>query len=50
MIAKFDEDPSSSKRKPDSMVQGTGGGAEKRGRKTGRSRRSRRIGGRKNFE
>ena len=40
MIAKFDEDPSGSKCKPDSTVQGTGGGAEKGGRKTSRSRRS----------
>ena len=35
MIAKFDEDPSGSKRKPDSTVQGTDGGAEKRRRKKG---------------
>ena len=50
MIAKFNEDPSSSKRKPDSTIQGTGGRAEKRGRKTGRSKRSRRIRSRKNSE
>ena len=50
MIAKFDEDPSGSKRKPDSTVQGTDGGAEKRRRKTSRSRRSRRMRGRKNSE
>ena len=40
MIAKFDEDPSGSKHKLDSTVQGTGGGAEKSERKTSRSRRS----------
>ena len=50
MIAKFDENPSSSKRKLDSMVQGTSGEVEKRGRKTSESRRSQRMGGRKNFE
>ena len=50
MIAKFDEDPSGSKHKPDSTVQGPDGGAEKRGRKTGRSRRSRRMGSGKNSE
>jgi len=32
------------------MIQGTGGRTEKRGGKAKRSRRSRRIGGRENFE
>ena len=50
MITKFDEDPSSSKHKPDSTIQGTGEGTEKRGRKTGKSRRSQRMRSRKNSE
>ena len=50
MITIFNEDSSGSQCKPDSTVQGTNEGAEKRRRKTGRSRRSRRIGGRKNIK
>jgi len=34
----------------DSAIQGASGGAEKRERETNRSRRSRRVGGRKNIE
>ena len=40
MIAKFDEDPSSSKCKPDSEIEGTGEGTEERRRETGRGRGS----------
>ena len=39
MITKLDEDSSGSKHKPDSKIQRTGEGAEKRRRKTSRSRR-----------
>ena len=38
VIAKFDKDTSGSKRKPDSEIQGTGEGAEERGKKTSRDR------------
>ena len=50
MITIFNEDSSGSQCKLDSTVQGTDGGAEKRRRKTSRSRRSRRMGGRKNIK
>ena len=40
MITKFDEDTFGSKCKLDSEIQGTGEGAEERGRKTGRDKRN----------
>ena len=39
-ITKFDEDTSGSKHKLDSEIQGTGEGAEERGRKTSRDGRN----------
>ena len=50
MITKFDENPSGSKRKSDSTVQGISKEAKEGRRKTDRSRGSQRMGGRKNLE
>ena len=40
MTANLDKNPSSSEHQSDSMIQGASRGAEKRKRKTNRSRRS----------
>ena len=50
MITKFDENSSGSKCEPDSLIQGASEGAEERRRETSGSRRSRRVGSRKNFK
>jgi len=50
MTVNFDENPSGSQCKLDSIVQGAGKGTEERGDKTNRSERSQRMGGRKNSE
>ena len=50
MITQFDENSSGSKCKLDSLIQGASEGTEERGRETGRSRESRRMGSRKNIK
>ena len=50
MAANFNENPSGSEYQSDSMIQRSSRRAEKRRSKTSRSRRSQRVGSRKNFE
>ena len=44
MTVNLNENPFGYERQSDSIIQGTGGRTEKRGRKTNRNRRSQRVG------